>query len=63
MIKNTMICDRCKKEVEEGRYGYSLKDKYLLKTAHPTKREPFDLCQKCYDELINWIQNICEEES
>ena len=51
-----MYCDRCKKEVEESRYGYSLKDRYLLKFNTPNKPEPFDLCRKCYNELVDWLQ-------
>lgn len=47
MVKTIIYCDRCRKECEKTRnkHGYRIFQ----------DDECLDLCQKCYDELYDWL--------
>ena len=56
MIKETIFCDRCGKECEYYRNnrGYNIFRKWSL--IKPSNNHYLDLCQKCYDELYDWMR-------
>ncbi len=55
MIKETIFCDRCGKECEYCRNnrGYNIRRKWILMKS--SENDHLDLCQKCYDELYDWM--------
>lgn len=56
MTKETIFCDRCGKECEHNRSnrGYHIFRKWIL--AKSVDNNYLDLCQKCYDELYDWMK-------
>jgi hypothetical protein len=52
MVKTIIYCDRCGKECEKDRnnHGYQI---FPVCCA-----DNFDLCQKCYDELYDWMKSV-----
>lgn len=53
MKKEIIYCDRCGKECEDYiKGGYVAKRKYRL---FRTFYESLDLCDKCYEELNEWL--------
>ena len=56
MVKATIFCDRCGKECEDCRNnrGYNIFRKWVF--IKSSKGQYLDLCQKCYDELYDWMK-------
>ena len=62
MIQTTVYCDRCGNECEKNRKnnGFHLfyKSFFLEDVVNKTY---LDLCQKCYDELAEWMKDKKEK--
>jgi len=57
MTKETIFCDRCGKECEHYRnnHGYHIfRRKWIL--TNSLNNDYLDLCQKCYNELYDWMK-------
>lgn len=51
------ICDKCKKEIltnKETRFRMQVQG--FFKTNYPSSVNKFDLCEKCYINLCNYIK-------
>ena len=53
-LRTFCYCDRCGKEIEHG-----TKTPYHLYSVYRHKH--IELCQKCNDDLVKWIEN-CEDK-
>jgi len=53
MKKTILCCDRCEREIKDGRTAAKLS---LYKGGRRTGIEPLDLCAKCKHELERWLR-------
>lgn len=63
MVKSKIFCDRCGKETEGliNNRGFHIFRKYLLKRSTGIEN-PLDLCQQCYNDLSDWVNNGKEKK-
>lgn len=63
MVRRTIYCDRCGKEIEDfiNNRGFNIFRKYLLKRSTGIE-DRLDLCQQCYDDLSDWVNNSKEND-
>lgn len=58
MKKETLYCDRCKKEIKVNywdNHGFHL-HKFHIEILHPVHKY-MDMCPDCYNSLAEWVKN------
>ena len=63
MIEETIRCDRCGQHIESTtRTPYTIRRNYTLYNCLIHYSHTIDLCEECYEELLNYLNEFGKME-